>query len=140
MSEFCRLPESELDVMLAVWKQGGEASAPEIGESLGRALTASALHSYLKRLEEKGFLRCRKAGKLNIYTALVSEADYRRAESGAVLGTVAEVLTPPAHEVYVVRGGNHEYMIPAVDEFLVETNVEGGYIKVRLIEGMQTDV
>ena len=58
MSEFCRLPESELDVMLAVWKQGGEASAPEIGESLGRALTASAL---------------------------VSEADYRRAESGAVL-------------------------------------------------------
>nr|WP_325244740.1 BlaI/MecI/CopY family transcriptional regulator [uncultured Oscillibacter sp.] len=85
MPEFCRLPESELDVMLAVWKQGGEASAPEIGESLGRALTASALHSYLKRLEEKGFLRCRKAGKLNIYTALVSEADYRRAESGAVL-------------------------------------------------------
>lgn len=85
MPEFCRLPESELDVMLAVWKQGGEASAPEIGESLGRALTASALHSYLKRLEEKGFLRCRKAGKLNIYTALVSEVDYRRAESGAVL-------------------------------------------------------
>mgnify|MGYP005952838921 CR=1 FL=1 len=52
---------------------------------LRRALTASALHSYLKRLEEKGFLRCRKAGKLNIYTALVSEADYRRTESGAVL-------------------------------------------------------
>ena len=33
-------------------------------------------------------------------------------------------------------GGKHEYMIPAVDEFLVETNVEGGYIRVRLIEGM----
>ena len=31
-------------------------------------------------------------------------------------------------------------MIPAVDEFLVETNVEEGYLKVRLIEGMQTDV
>ena len=47
--------------------------------------------------------------------------------------------TPPAHEVYVVKG-EHEYMIPAVDEFLAETNVEGGYIKVRLIEGMRTDV
>ena len=46
---------------------------------------------------------------------------------------------PPAHEVYVVKG-EHEYMIPAVDEFLAETNVEGGYIKVRLIEGMRTDV
>ena len=85
MSEFCRLPESELDVMLAVWKRGGEASAPEIGEGLGRELTASALHSYLKRLEEKGFLSRRKAGKVNVYTALVQEADYRRAEGGAVL-------------------------------------------------------
>ena len=64
--------------------------------------------------------------------------EVRDAESGAVLGTVAEVLTPPAHEVYVVRGGNHEYMIPAVDEFLAETNVEGGYIRVRLIEGMES--
>ena len=61
------------------------------------------------------------------------------AATGEKLGTVADVLTPPAHEVYVVRG-EHEYMIPAVDEFLVETNVEAGYIKVRLIEGMRTDV
>lgn len=81
----CRLPESELDVMLAVWKKGGQASAPEIGEGLGRQLTASALHSYLKRLEEKGFLSCRKEGKVNVYTALVSEDNYRRAESGSVL-------------------------------------------------------
>ena len=61
------------------------------------------------------------------------------AASGEKLGVVDEVLTPPAHEVYVVKGA-HEYMIPAVDEFLVETNVEGGYLKVRLIEGMRTDV
>lgn len=85
MPEFCRLPESELDVMLVVWKHEGEVSAPEIGEGLGRELTASALHSYLKRLAEKGFLACRKAGKVNVYTALVTEVDYRRSESGAVL-------------------------------------------------------
>ncbi len=80
-----RLPDSELDVMLAVWRCGGEASAPEIGAGLGRVLTASALHSYLKRLEERGFLSCRKEGKVNIYTALIQEAEYRRAEGGAVL-------------------------------------------------------
>ena len=61
------------------------------------------------------------------------------ADSGEKLGVVADVLTPPAHEVYVVKG-EHEYMIPAVDEFLAETNVEAGYLKVRLIEGMRTDV
>ena len=61
------------------------------------------------------------------------------ADSGEALGVVADVLTPPAHEVYVVKG-EHEYLIPAVDEFVIETNVEGGYIKVRLIEGMRSDV
>ena len=61
------------------------------------------------------------------------------AATGEKIGVVADVLTPPAHEVYVVKG-EHEYMIPAVDEFLVETDVEAGYIKVRLIEGMRTDV
>lgn len=85
MGEICRLPESELDVMLAVWRQEGVASAPEIGEQLGRALTASALHSYLKRLEEKGFLRREKNGKVNIYTALVTEEDYRGTEGKMVL-------------------------------------------------------
>ena len=37
-------------------------------------------------------------------------------------------------------GFNNGYGMAAVDEFLAETNVEGGYIKVRLIEGMRTDV
>ena len=66
--------------------------------------------------------------------------DVLDADSGEKLGVVADVLTPPAHEVYVVRGAGCEYLIPAVDEFLIETNVEGGYIRVRLIEGMQSDV
>lgn len=68
MDFFKRLPESELDIMLAVWTAEGEISAPEILSALDRPLTASALHSYLKRLEEKGFLSCRKEGKTNLYT------------------------------------------------------------------------
>ena len=56
--------------------------------------------------------------------------------TGEELGRIEDILTPPAHEVYVVRGRGKEYMIPAVDAFLAETNVEGGYIRVNLIEGM----
>lgn len=81
-----RLPESELDIMLAVWNGGEEGiTAPEIGGALARPLTASALHSYLKRLEEKGFLTCVKQGKVNRYTALVSKADYQAREGKTVL-------------------------------------------------------
>ena len=60
MKENRRLPESELDIMLVVWGSEGGITAPAILERLDRSLTASALHSYLKRLEEKGVLACVK--------------------------------------------------------------------------------
>ena len=63
--------------------------------------------------------------------------EVRDAETGEVLGTIHDVLTPPANEVYVVKGGAKEYMIPAVDEFLAETNIDEGYVRIRLIEGME---
>lgn len=58
------------------------------------------------------------------------------ADSGIKLGIVEDILTPPAHNVYVVGGGEKRYMIPAVPAFIAETNVDGGYIKVNLIEGL----
>lgn len=85
MEEYKHLPESELDIMLVVWAAGGEIAAPAILEGLSRPLTASALHSYLKRLEEKGFLSCRKAGRTNTYTALVSRESYQEQEGKTVL-------------------------------------------------------
>ena len=62
--------------------------------------------------------------------------EVREAETGKVLGTIHDILTPPANNVYVVRGGEREYMIPAVPEFIPETNIDDGYLLVRLIEGM----
>ena len=56
-------------------------------------------------------------------------------ETGRKLGTLKEVLSPSVQQVYVVEG-EREIMIPAVPEFILETNIKGGYIKVRLIEGM----
>lgn len=80
------LPESELELMLAVWEAGEEGTtAPGILARLERPLTASALHSYLKRLEEKGFLSCGKEGKTNRYRARVSRAEYEQQESRTVL-------------------------------------------------------
>ena len=86
MGEGKRLPESELDIMLAVWALEGAATAPAILEGMGKGLTASALHSYLKRLEDKGFLACVKEGKVNRYTALVSRGEYQEREGRTVLG------------------------------------------------------
>ena len=62
--------------------------------------------------------------------------EVRDANTNAALGKIADVLNLPANNVYVVRGGEREIMIPAVDAFVAETNVEEGYIRVNLIEGL----
>lgn len=89
MKERKNLPEAELDIMLVIWyeekKEGEGVTAPRILEKLERPLTASALHSYLKRLEERGYLRCEKVGRVNRYVPLISEEDYQRQESGGIL-------------------------------------------------------
>lgn len=54
------------------------------------------------------------------------------------IGTLKDVYTGPANDVYIVQG-QCQYMIPAVSEFLEEVNVDEGYIKVKLLEGMATD-
>ena len=57
---------------------------------------------------------------------------------GEQIGTLADVLDYPGNKVYVVRG-THEYMIPAVSQFIENIDMENGVISVRLIEGMRTD-
>ncbi len=57
---------------------------------------------------------------------------------GQQIGTIEDVLDYPGNKVYVVRG-EYEYMIPAVKEFVLSTDVQAGLMQVRLIEGMRTD-
>ncbi|MCL2547248.1 MAG: ribosome maturation factor RimM [Oscillospiraceae bacterium] len=52
------------------------------------------------------------------------------------IGSVADVLTLPAHDVYVVKTNNGDVMIPVVDEFVKTVDVENKIITVQLIEGM----
>jgi len=57
------------------------------------------------------------------------------AKTGEQLGTVADVLSLPANNVYVIKGAR-EILIPAVPDFVEEINTDKGYIKLHLIEGM----
>ena len=74
--------------------------------------------------------------KGSFFLADIYGLEVRDAETDEVLGKVADILPPPANNVYVVRGGKREIMIPAVDQFVKEINVDEGYMKVALIEGM----
>ena len=54
------------------------------------------------------------------------------------LGKITEVLDYPGNKVYVVKG-EHTYMIPAVKQFILSTDLDNETMNVKLIEGMRTD-
>ena len=56
----------------------------------------------------------------------------------ALIGKITDVLDYPGNSVYVVKG-EHEYMIPAVNQFIVSTDMQANRMDVKLIEGMRTD-
>ena len=57
---------------------------------------------------------------------------------GTLLGKITDVLDYPGNSVYVVTSA-HEYMIPAVKQFILSTDVDKNEMQVKLIEGMRSD-
>jgi 16S rRNA processing protein RimM len=56
--------------------------------------------------------------------SVVNEAD------GALLGHLDHIIPTPGHDVYVVRQGEREVLLPAVEEVIVDIDLEAGVIKV----------
>ena len=55
-----------------------------------------------------------------------------------LIGKIKEVLDYPGNSVYVVKG-EYEYMIPAVKQFILSTDMDANKMQVKLIEGMRSD-
>ena len=81
------LPNSELELMMILWKAGRPMTRVEIEENLPakRELSKTTILSFLSRLEEKGFVRVEKKGRNNCYLPIVRESDYLKQESGSIL-------------------------------------------------------
>ena len=62
------------------------------------------------------------------------------AKSGEELGRIHRVLHYPAHKVYEVRGGKHEYLIPAVPEVFVDrVDLDENAMYIHMMKGLATD-
>lgn len=59
-----------------------------------------------------------------------------QAEDGTVLGVLAEIMPTGAHDVYVVRQGTREVLLPAVPEVIREIDLKAGCIKVSPPPGL----
>lgn len=80
--ELRRLPDSELEVMQALWELEEPICRAAVEEKLAqRRLAVTTLLTLLTRLSDKGFVRIEKDGRRSHYVPLVSRKDYQAAQS-----------------------------------------------------------
>lgn len=75
------LPEAELEIMQAIWSLEAPVTAAAVQQNTAREWKATSVLTFLSRLCDRGFLSCRKEGRQNYYTPLVSRESYLQRES-----------------------------------------------------------
>lgn len=83
MKDSKRLGDAELEIMLAIWDSKAPVTSSYVLAHLeGRRKWAlSTVMTSLTRLCDKGFLTCDRSTGSNLYSPLVTEAEYKAAES-----------------------------------------------------------
>ncbi len=89
-----QISDAELEIMKIIWANPEKVTLfPYILDGLaarGRPCQKNTLIVLLSRLMNKGFLRAKKVGRRNEYTALVSEAEYQTAQTRHFLDKIYE--------------------------------------------------
>ncbi len=81
-----RLPDTELEVMKALWNAGADTHRSDLEQALSPfGWAANTVNTYLTRLEKKGFVAVERERRGNRYTPLVSRDDYQAFDSKTVL-------------------------------------------------------
>ncbi len=73
-----KLPETEFEVMLAIWNAEPPVNTAYLMEKVGRGhgWKAPTLISFLVRLEERGYITSEKKGKERFYTSSSDKSEY----------------------------------------------------------------
>ncbi len=81
--ELRRLPDSELEVMQALWELEEPICRQAIEEKMAqrRSLAVTTLLTLLTRLADKGYVRIEKDGRRSRYVPLVTRREYQAAQS-----------------------------------------------------------
>lgn len=58
------------------------------------------------------------------------------ADSGFIYGKITDVMQTGANDVYVVQGEDREYLVPAIPEVVISTDIDGNTMTIRPLEGL----
>ena len=121
-----RLPDTELEVMKALWASGPDTPRAALEAALApRRWASNTINTYLTRLADKGFVAVERAGRGNRYTALVSREDYLAYDSQAVLSRLYG-SSPRNFVAALARGGLKREDVAQLRELLDQLEGEEG--------------
>ncbi len=60
-------------------------------------------------------------------------------DSGDELGTITDVMTGIANDVWTIARGDKEYLLPAIDDVVIKKEIEDGKIYIRPLKGIFDD-
>lgn len=118
-----RLPDTELEVMKALWEVGTDTPRAVLEDALKPfGWATNTVNTYLARLEKKGFVRVERDRRGNRYTALVTQEDYQAFDSKVVLSQLYG--SPRNFVAALVRGGLEKGEIDQLRSLLDELEEE----------------
>ncbi len=85
MPDIKKLPDSELEIMMVIWDAQEKVTSEYIMANLDKTWQKTTVLNFLTRLCDRGFLKCRKEGRLNVYESLVNKEEYLQKESKSFL-------------------------------------------------------
>jgi len=62
--------------------------------------------------------------------------EVRDADSGQIYGKLADVMQTGANDVYVIKGDDKEYLVPAIADVIVSTDIENDVMTIRPLDGL----
>ncbi len=83
MKELKKLPDSEFEIIKAIWDMESPITTNMLMEAIGnkKGWKMPSVISFLNRLMEKGFLSTEKNGKQRTYFPLISKEEYLKFEA-----------------------------------------------------------
>ncbi len=81
--------DAELEIMKVIWRAKEPITSLDIGKAVeDKDWKKTTIATFLARLVEKGALAAEKQGKLYYYTPLITEKEYKRAQTKKLISSL----------------------------------------------------
>ena len=57
-------------------------------------------------------------------------------ETGVIYGKIVDVMQTGANDVYVIKGSDREYLVPAIADVVVSTDIDNNEMTIKVLDGL----